>query len=537
MEFLQQKLAQVKKSWGQLSTSGRMALTLMVLLVVALLVIVSQYTGSPEMVPLPSTFQPEELGKAVAALKGQDIKAEARGGQIFVEAKDRNLALGMLAYSDAMPQSGLSYEQMFDGSSGIFEPETDKVRKARYLLKRELEDCLAKMPGIQKVAVNINFGSNNTIRTTPEGVSASISVQTKNGTELDKRTARAMASLVAGPVHGLSVNNIKVVDVSQRRTFDLSAESARYSDDYVQLVATYSESFENRLLKQFDGITGLRVGVHVVPDLDRVREQTHTVDPNMALSPEEEKMKSESTGSAASGGVGVVPNVGEGGGGATGGSRDSRSETRTGVPLDYGRTDKFKEVTPGAVKEITAAISVPHSYLEKIARVGQPAPAEGEEVKPVETAAIEQAFATVKDRIVKQATKIIGTKSDADVVVDWHYDFDPGLAALAAAAEGPSMLSMLQQYGPTVGLALFACLALFMVYNVVRRFTPAEVPADVPAPATAGEAGLTLDSILEGVELEAETIRASKMQEQISNMVKEDPEAVANLIKRWVVKE
>ena len=52
-----------------------------------------------------------------------------------------------------------------------------------------------------------------------------------------------------------------------------------------------------------------------------------------------------------------------------------------------------------------------------------------------------------------------------------------------------------------------------------------------------GEAGLTLDSILEGVELEAETIRTSKMQDQISNMIREDPEGVAGLMKRWIAKE
>lgn len=541
MEFLQQKLAQARTSWGQFSTSGRMALVLTVILVVALLVIVSQYAGSPEMVPLPSTFQPEELGRAVAALKAQDIKAEARGGQIFVEANDRNLALGMLAYSDAMPQSGINYDKMFDGSGSIFEPETDKVRKARYLLKRELEACLVKMPGIQKVEVNINFGSNNTIRTTPEGVSASIGVQTKSGHSLDKRTARAMASLVAGPVHGLMVENVKVVDVINKQTFDLSAESARYSDDYVRLVAAYSAAFEDRLTKQFDDIHGLKVGVYVVPNLDRIREQTHTVDPSKTIEGLSETRESAASGGTASGEVGVVANVGEGGAGKANARSNSDNESKTGSPKDYGTTDRIVDMTPGAVKEITAAISVPRSYLEKVARIdaggGAAAPAEGAEPKPVEQAAIENVFAKEKVRIAKQAAKVIGAKSDKDVDVDWHYDLEPAGALLVSAADGPGLLGLVQQYGPTAALGLFACLALFMVYNVVRKFTPGEVPADVASPEAVGEAGLTLDSILEGVELEADTIRASKMQEQISNMVKEDPEAVANLIKRWVVQE
>ena len=98
-------------------------------------------------------------------------------------------------------------------------------------------------------------------------------------------------------------------------------------------------------------------------------------------------------------------------------------------------------------------------------------------------------------------------------------------------------MGLLTRDGSTGALGLFAVVALFMVYNVVRKFKPAEVPAEAAPTEAVGEAGLTLDSILEGVELEADVIRASKMQEQIANMIKEDPDAVAGLVKRWVSKE
>ena len=152
MEFLQQKLAQVRESWGHLSVSGRLALSLAVVLAVAALVIVSQNAGSPDLVPLPTNFEPGELATAVGALRAQGVESEVKGNQILVPSAKRHLALGMLAYSNAMPQSGISAEKMLESSS-IFEPESDKQRKARYLVKRELELSISEMPGDEEVVI------------------------------------------------------------------------------------------------------------------------------------------------------------------------------------------------------------------------------------------------------------------------------------------------------------------------------------------------------------------------------------------------
>jgi flagellar biosynthesis/type III secretory pathway M-ring protein FliF/YscJ len=48
--------------------------------------------------------------------------------------------------------------------------------------------------------------------------------------------------------------------------------------------------------------------------------------------------------------------------------------------------------------------------------------------------------------------------------------------------------------------------------------------------AEVGESGQTLD----GVELDEETVRAQQVVEQVSTLVKENPDTAANLIKRWM---
>jgi flagellar M-ring protein FliF len=538
MEFLQQKLAQVKESWGHLSASGRLALALAVILAVAALVIVSQNAGSPDLVPLPTNFEPDELATAVGALRAQGVECDVKGNQILVPSAKRHLALGMLAFSNAMPQSGISAEKMLESGS-IFEPESDKQRKARYLVKRELELSISEMPGVRGATVLVNHGTTRTLRRTPEGASASLGVNMASGSPLTKPLARSMASYVAGSVHGLKLESITVVDKSTGQMFDFSAESQLYDSNYVNLIKTYRAYFQGELERHFSNIRGIHIGVHVVPNLDRTKEHVYTVEGSKVIDGLIRESSSTSTGGSASGDVGVTANTGDGGSGSATAATDTTTESEIGNPTDYPRTTRVTSITPGVVETISAAIQIPRSYLERVARIdmGEAGKtAEGEEPKPIDQAAIDNVMAKMKLRIASQAAKILGSKPD-DVDVDWMYDGDGEGVVLAMASAGPGMLAMIERYWPTGALGLFGVLALFMVYSVVRKFQPAEVPADVPDVESVGEAGLTLDSILEGVELEADTIRASKMQEQISNMVKEDPDSVANLLKRWVVQE
>ena len=49
----------------------------------------------------------------------------------------------------------------------------------------------------------------------------------------------------------------------------------------------------------------------------------------------------------------------------------------------------------------------------------------------------------------------------------------------------------------------------------------------------AGEVGEG-KAMLDGMELDEDSIKAQQMVEQVSTMVKENPDAAANLVKRWL---
>jgi flagellar biosynthesis/type III secretory pathway M-ring protein FliF/YscJ len=100
------------------------------------------------------------------------------------------------------------------------------------------------------------------------------------------------------------------------------------------------------------------------------------------------------------------------------------------------------------------------------------------------------------------------------------------------------------RYGKEIALSGLALVSLFMVSMMVKRSSPpppiAVAPRVLsgPAPlmtgeAVAGEAGEG-GSMLDGMELDEDAIKTEQMLDQVSTLVKENPDGAAALVKRWL---
>ena len=97
-------------------------------------------------------------------------------------------------------------------------------------------------------------------------------------------------------------------------------------------------------------------------------------------------------------------------------------------------------------------------------------------------------------------------------------------------------------------LGVLTLVSLFMVTMVVRKggapapaapAAAAAAPANGPTPVLeagselAGEVG-SGGTTLDGMELDEDAIRTQQMLEQVSSLVKENPDSAATLVKRWL---
>jgi flagellar biosynthesis/type III secretory pathway M-ring protein FliF/YscJ len=113
------------------------------------------------------------------------------------------------------------------------------------------------------------------------------------------------------------------------------------------------------------------------------------------------------------------------------------------------------------------------------------------------------------------------------------------------------MSLMLTDHAKEIALGALALVSLFMVSNMVKKGSP--TPA--PAMAMAGGIGMGMaprspsplpgreeavgeavegDPLLDGMELDEESAKAQQMINQVSALVEENPDAAANLVKRWM---
>jgi flagellar biosynthesis/type III secretory pathway M-ring protein FliF/YscJ len=175
-----------------------------------------------------------------------------------------------------------------------------------------------------------------------------------------------------------------------------------------------------------------------------------------------------------------------------------------------------------------------------------------------------KAMCTTFRTVVKNACD---NPPDDHVLVDAYPDFiNPLGDAPTQAVSGVSLL--LTNHGKEIALGALAVISLFMVSMMVRKSGPAlaaaggaageggvvmvdgqPVPAGVGSTVdaiigkTGGNRGLVAtvtdevaegDPMLDGVEVDDEALRSRQVAEQVVNLVKDNPDAAANLIKRWM---
>nr|MDQ3081869.1 hypothetical protein [Gemmatimonadota bacterium] len=136
-----------------------------------------------------------------------------------------------------------------------------------------------------------------------------------------------------------------------------------------------------------------------------------------------------------------------------------------------------------------------------------------------------------------------GIQDDELVKVSMYDDSPAPLLAAATAAPTGTITASIGLYGKEIAIGALAVISLFMVSMMVRKSGPVPVMAAAVMPRemphfdsmaeVAGIVGGT-SQLLDGMELDEDAVRTQQMLDQVQTMVGENPDAAANLVKRWL---
>jgi flagellar biosynthesis/type III secretory pathway M-ring protein FliF/YscJ len=545
MAIFENQIETIRKQMGGMDTSQRIALGLCAVVVAGSVLWLTQWSMRRQMVSLYgeqlSDAQVTEITQELDR-RGEDYEEQA--GAIMVRPEDRRRLFMSLVEHNSGPQSFQFTFKELVGNENVFAPETSRRRQFLIALMSELSMMIRTMDKVKDARVLIADDESQLRLGYPKGRTKATVQLTMNGKErLSPGTVEAMVRLVSGAVPRLEPQDVAVVDAAGRSYKVANPDDAVTTDLY-----GLQRRKEKELLEKIEKLLSHIPNHMATVSLKLDAESSQTVGVTMGEPPVKREKREETSTSNRIRAMepGVEPNVGaalEGLAGARGDSTE-KTEVEYSESRDNTRTTTMKH--PGAVLQAAAAILIPRSYfvaaLKSMADDPERAPTRDE---------IEDLIDAEKPKIRDLVRPILVAASEPQIEVDVYYDeaktYVPSAADPELAVSG-GVMDYINTNGKQFGLVALALMAMGMMFQMVRRSAEAPVvPEDTSASLAdlggfsesgepIGEAGAP-DAILIAQETDEGSMRSRQMAQQVSEMINDDPEKAASLVRRWIERE
>jgi flagellar biosynthesis/type III secretory pathway M-ring protein FliF/YscJ len=548
MDVLKVQLERIRQQLAGLSATQRMLAATLVAIMSFTLYYAVHFASTPDMSPvLDQSLGDADIAKIVQDLQSHGIPYSVSGGRVLVPTDRKMEAVAELMYATVLPHDSESAFEELNKELNPFSPPSERDDMRVEVTQREVAQIIRQWPDVADATVLINAKDKERI----EGSippSATVSITMRDGSTVSKKLVMAAADSVVGAVSGLTRGQVSVIiDGVSHRLPDADNSTAGGDDDYMSLQQQNEARWEDKVRELFAAdIPGLCVTVNCDVDNSSTSEDSQVYDGKATLvkEVESEDHTTDVTGSAAGGGeagAGANTSASINGGGGGGGTTVSSSEDTTSKSQVFpGGTKKHIETPAGKAKVLSATVRVPRSHMIAVFKTSSPT------VDPDEAAI--QATATAELLKIRGDVKnCLGLDSDSALSVEMYADPSQSAMSAMAVAAAPSSsatsIAGVSRYAKEIAIGVLAVVSLFMMSNMVKKATPAPVIVPPPveeetpilggAEALAGEASFT-NTTLDGMELDEDAVRNQQMLDQVTTMVKENPDGAAALVKRWL---
>lgn len=556
METIKAQARYIADQMRTLSTSGRIAISLLLVLLVGGLYQMMNWAGRPEwQALLDQPFTPAQIQRVQSELSLAGVKTKVEGDRILVQGDDddRQRTMAMLAQRGALPRdTSLGYDALVKNVNVFISNQEARWRQERGL-ESELAAVIRKFQGVRDANVLVQVPEKRPLGSRAKtAASASVSLTLEDGDVLDQKRVDAVANLVAGAVEGLSPTDVNITDGMQ--IYRARDPSRAIAGDLLEKQRLEEDHYTKMIYNQLGYIPGLVANVRV-----KLRDIEEAIDDKVLGSPSpsrETEDTEESNNNSSAAAPGVLPNQNRSITDAGSGSTMSRSKTSVeyseNVNTKITRTNK----PAGFLDALSASVNVPHTWLENIYRRQKGI----EDDKAVDFAELQKVAQFELPRIEEQIKTLLildGQSGDdmKKVVVDWYYNMPAAPAVGVAMAASADYLGLAREFGPQVGLGMLVLFSLFLVMRIAKKAQQAVVSTQAAiagaaaggggegqeaslggGPATIGQAE-GIGGAMIGHEVDEGLVRTQQIVEQITELVNEDAESAAGILQSWLTEE
>jgi flagellar M-ring protein FliF len=556
MDFLAKAYGQANDLLRGMSPGGRItAVLLLAVVVVSLTYLFAFHSPTPDDYLLGAR---PIAASDMAAMEGAFAKAglsdyEIEGQRIRIPRGKRAAYLGALADAKAMPKDFLDHAQAAVADSGnVFESQKQREQRLKLAKQQELALIIRSMRDIEHATVQYDEIDRGGFPRRVEKV-ALVAVRPVGNAQLDDDRANGIIDLTVHAIAGLKTENVTVTDLNSGRAIGGGGTQGGVGglrdDPYASRKRMYEQMWGDKIRSLLAFVQGAVVNVNVELDPEvHHRQDSVRYDPKVvALESTDASTTETSTQAQPQGRPGVVSNANVAQAVGTSGpaSQSQRELTEAYQKNIAGHEQTSIYKAPLVPSRVTVSVAVPMNYLAKVWRERNP-PAAGEEAKVPDPAELGKVEAEVKkkieDAVVAQLpSRPAGTDPYPQVVVTTFQD-------LAAPTDpGPSMGQTASAWFAdnwrTLGMLLVGGMGILFLRGMLRSVPagPEEPTGQAPALSVVGG---DVQSLLAGAGTGGEPKAGMRrkrlaaggpsLRDEISEMVKEDPDAAANILKSWI---
>lgn len=547
----------IKDWWQGADRTQRLVSVFGTLFLMVLLGFTVLYATKPKMQPLYAGLTPADQGMVVEELRKHSIPVELGAqGAILVPSDKVNEAPMVLAMANKLPNPGPKGNDLI-GSINSFgtKGQEDAVLKAAK--EGELARSIATLDGVASALVHISGGKDSPFAEESIPPSAVVNIKEAAGTTLRPEQGKAIARLVQNAVSGLKSENVSVIDSAGRLVYDGQEENSEDGIASRKLETEIEESKrrENDLQRRLDvafGPGNTVAMVQVELNMDAVnKDETVKEYGDKKVTGEATESLSDGNAGAASGLSGIDSNTPASpppGTPSTGkvnyvSSQKSidypTTETRTSTQKAAGDTTSMTITVianSSAIKDTGPIQSILDDYLGT--RKGQPGfsaavqsvafdSSTQEAAKKAGDAAARQgqmqqmismlpivALLIVGFMVAKAITKIPGRTLTMAL---------PNGGTVAVGGEGLDSRDHLALQGGSMA--------------ATKSLTSVQTLAETEPELAEALSALGIEHIDDSVDVESIRQKIDLPLEQIKKMAKQKPQAVAMLMKSWLLEE
>ena len=208
MQTLKSFLNQAMLIWTESTGAGRVGIALLLVICVGGIVGIGVWSSQPNYVMLASELEPSEAAEIIAALDTANISYQVKGaGSIILVDKRKwnpaKIAAGKLGIQNV--------QDNMEESSPWMDPLTQQEIFRRNLQK-QIESSIIQFKNIKTATVNLSIPKKQAFIRESNQPSASVLIEVAPKSKFNESNAAAIASLVSRSVSGLTIDQVSITD-------------------------------------------------------------------------------------------------------------------------------------------------------------------------------------------------------------------------------------------------------------------------------------------------------------------------------------